>query len=343
MTERHAHLVGSLPGATAREAMSRALDLLGPHLTSLPDGETGERRNWILSVIEGLRDHPDLELAKDGDWSDYDRVPRLKVRRSHRLYGAALDFGHVSVVRESLADFRELTETAGRTDLDFQQGVPGDLDLAVFTLGPPAGARHRRAFTEATIAEVRDVADLTGERALFQLEVPFELAVTAKAPAPVRRALVRGLARGITGVAAGAAPGTRFAVHLCMGDMNNRPIDRMTDADPVVQLTNALVRAWPDDRPLELVHAPFAAGDVPAPTDPDFYAPLAELDLPPTVRFAAGIAHESQGLDDQRGIRDRVEWLLGRPVDVAAACGLGRRTDEAATEVMRRTADLCAD
>jgi hypothetical protein len=247
-----------------------------PSLISLPDGETGERRKWILSVIEGLRDHPDL-------------------------------------------------------------------DLAVFTLGPPAGARHRRAFTEATIAEVRDVADLTGERALFQLEVPFELAVTAKAPAPVRRALVRGLARGITGVAAGAAPGTRFAVHLCMGDMNNRPIDRMTDADPVVQLTNALVRAWPDDRPLELVHAPFAAGDVPAPTDPDFYAPLAELDLPPTVRFAAGIAHESQGLDDQRGIRDRVEWLLGRPVDVAAACGLGRRTDEAATEVMRRTADLCAD
>lgn len=50
-----------------------ALDVLGPYLRTLPDGETGERRNWIISIVEGLRAHPDLELRKPGDWSDYDR------------------------------------------------------------------------------------------------------------------------------------------------------------------------------------------------------------------------------------------------------------------------------
>jgi hypothetical protein len=53
MSEREAHLVGSLPGPTAAAAMSTALQILGPHLRSLPDGETGERRNWVISIIEG--------------------------------------------------------------------------------------------------------------------------------------------------------------------------------------------------------------------------------------------------------------------------------------------------
>jgi hypothetical protein len=54
---RTAHLVGSLPESTAREAMSVALDILGPYLRSLPDGETGARRNWIISIVEGLPDN----------------------------------------------------------------------------------------------------------------------------------------------------------------------------------------------------------------------------------------------------------------------------------------------
>ena len=44
--------------------MRLAMTTLGRHLRCLPAGETGERRNWIISVIEGLRNHPDLELAK---------------------------------------------------------------------------------------------------------------------------------------------------------------------------------------------------------------------------------------------------------------------------------------
>ena len=142
MAERDAHLVGSLPGATPAEAMSTALDILGPRLRSLPDGETGERRNWVISIIEGLRQHPDLELKKTGDWSDYDKIPVLKVKRGHTLYGANLDFGHVAAVTESYPAFREAADAAGRPDLVFQEGVPGDFDLAMF-----ASARAERCGT----------------------------------------------------------------------------------------------------------------------------------------------------------------------------------------------------
>lgn len=343
MATREAHLVGSLPGATAGEAMETALGIVGPYLRSLPDGETGERRNWILSVVEKLRAHPDLELRREGDWSDYDRTPRFGVRRGHRLLGATLDLGHLAAVRETFPAFEKVRAAAGRYDLVFQQGVPSDLDLALFALGPSGAVRYRRPFTEATLVEVRAIAALTGPDTLFQVEMPAELVLLARTPARLRPVLARLLARGVAQLAAGAAPGTRFAAHLCLGDMNNRAFGTMDDVGPLVLLANALLEAWPADRPLELVHAPFAAADQPATTAVSFYAPLQQLRIPASVRFAAGFVHEAQALEEQRRIRSIVEEHLGRPVVLASACGLGRRTEQAARSVLERTAELCAD
>jgi hypothetical protein len=343
MSTREAHLVGSLPGPTADVAMATALQTLGPYLRSLPDGETGERRNWIISIIEGLRSHPDLELRKPGDWSDYDKTPQLKIRKGRKLYGASLDFGHVDAVRRTFPQFEVARTAARRTDLVFQQGVPGDFDLAMFTLGPPGALRHRRPFTEATLGEIRGVAGISGPETLFQIEIPVELVLLAKAPAPARPGLARLLAKSVTGLAAAAPEGTQFAVHLCLGDMNNRAFGTMTDVGPLVQLSNAITRTWPAGRPLALVHAPFAAADHPATTDPAFYAPLRQLNLPSATRFAAGFAHESQTLSDQRTIRSMIDDLLRREVVISSACGLGRRTEAAGRAVLERTAELCND
>jgi hypothetical protein len=343
LSTRVAHLVGSLPGATPDAAMGTALELLGPYLRSLPDGETGDRRNWIVSIIDGLRTHPDLELKKAGDWSDYDRTPQMRVRKGHRLYGASLDFGHVAAAQDSFPLFAEARTAAGRDDLTFQAGVPGDFDLAMFALGPPGALRHRRPFTEATLAEIRDVKVVTGNDTLFQIEVPVELVLLAKAPAAARPTLARVLARTVTGLAAATAPGTRFAVHLCLGDMNNRAFGTMTDVGPLVLLAHAILARWPADRPLEVLHAPFAAADQPATVDPAFYGPLRDLALPPGLLFAAGFAHERQSLPDQRRIRSMVEDHLGREVAVSAACGLGRRSEADGRAVLERHAELCAD
>jgi hypothetical protein len=70
---------------------------------------------------------------------------------------------------------------------------------------------------------------------------------------------------------------------------------------------------------------------------------LNQLKLPASVRFAAGFVHEAQPLEDQVRIRTIIEEHLGRTVVIASACGLGRRTDEAARLVLERTAELCAD
>jgi hypothetical protein len=70
------HLVGSIPADDADMAMREALTRFGPHLRSVPDGETVERRNWIVHIIESFCSHPDPQMSTDGDWSGYDRLTR---------------------------------------------------------------------------------------------------------------------------------------------------------------------------------------------------------------------------------------------------------------------------
>ena len=42
-----AHLVGSVPLADAEEVFRRSAKVLGARLRRIPDGETGERSDWI--------------------------------------------------------------------------------------------------------------------------------------------------------------------------------------------------------------------------------------------------------------------------------------------------------
>lgn len=340
MMNRHAHLVGSVPADNAEQAMTLAADLLGPSLLTLPDGETGERRNWIVSMVEGLREHPDLELARDGHWRSYDDTPRFRVRRGHHLFGANLDLGIAESAIASRGAFERVRASLGRPEMLQQVGIPGDLDLAMFSFGPAGALRQRGAFTEALVGQMRRTREAIGDDVVFQVELPAELVALAKAPGPTRPGLARVLARGVTTLASGAPAGSRFGLHLCLGDMNNQAFGTMGDVAPLVNLANALVRGWPDGRPLDYVHAPLGAADHPAPTEPAFYRPLAELSLPARTRFVAGFAHEGQSLSDQTRIRDTVERLVGHPVDVAAACGLGRRDAATGRANLERTAAL---
>lgn len=337
---RGVHLVGSIPAESTEAAMREATTRLGDRLRTLPDGETGDRSRWIVHIVESLRAHPDLQVNRDGDWSDYDHATNFRVRRGHRLRGETLDFGHMAAYQDGLRVIEELRREPGLDQLAFQAGIPGDLDMALFTLGPIGAFRHRAAFTDATVREITQLHRQAGDGVVFQLELPAELVFMTKMPGPLRQAMAAFLASGVARLAARSPEGARFGVHLCLGDLGHRALGRMRDVGPLVALANALLKRWPTGRPLEYVHAPFAAGIDPAPLDEAYYRPLAKLRLPDDVRFAAGFVHEDGDLDQHRRIRDIIERQLSRRVDLSAACGLGRRTPEAAHRTMEISAEL---
>ncbi len=48
---RAVHLVGSIPGDDAEHVMRGTVARLGERLRMIPDGETGQRRDWIVHII----------------------------------------------------------------------------------------------------------------------------------------------------------------------------------------------------------------------------------------------------------------------------------------------------
>ncbi|HEX8819881.1 MAG TPA: hypothetical protein VF794_08165 [Archangium sp.] len=339
---RNIHLVGSLPFDSTAEAMEAALTQLGERLRSLPDGETGARRNWIMERVESFRRHPDLELVREGDWSSYDKTPVFGIRRGHALRGESLDLGYMAAFEAGYPLFLERRRALGLTsaELAYQVGIPGDFDVALFTLGPKGPFLHREPFTEATLRELREIHARGGQDVVFQLEVPAELIFTTRMPGLLQEPMARFLAAGISRLAARSPEGARFGLHLCLGDLNHRALGRMRDVSPLVRLSNAVVRSWPAGRSLDYVHVPLAGGIEPPPVEPAFYEPLRRMRLPSRTRFIAGFVHEKQPLEEQRRVLALLEGLVGRTVDVAASCGLGRRERGAALANLERAATL---
>lgn len=327
---RSVHLVGTVPADDAKAAFELFAESLGEHLPRwVPDGETGDRLDWVQRIIEGLRTHPDLRLARDGDWSDYGNTPYFTVAPGSSFTSLELDYS--TYFHESWPEFQTFRSEHGG-DHVLQVGIPSQIDLSLISFGfkPAPGLTQMAPFRDATVREITRIQAVAGDDAVFQLEIPVPLILLARLPAPLRPVVANRLAAELVKVVRRSPPGARFGLHLCYGDMNHKSMGDPEDSEPLVQLANALVRAWPGAQRLEFVHAPFARGEEPPPLDPEFYAPLAGLRLPAGVRFAAGLVHEGRTVAEMVSLRDRVESLVGRRVDVGAACGLGRRDRERA-------------
>ncbi|WP_165777661.1 hypothetical protein [Amycolatopsis antarctica] len=313
----------------------------GCGLRTLPDGEVGDRLDWVVKVINGLADHPDLEMVKEGRWADYQDDMRFRVRRGHRVDPETIDLGYAAAAERSYREFTELRQaTPALEHTAFQVGLPSDLAFSFFSFGPVPAFAKRGLFRAALAREVTEIRTHTGDDAVFQIELPVETVLAGKPPGPLRGAMAGVLARGVAATVTAMPRGTRFGLHLCFGDLNRKSLVYPADAAALATLTNALGRAWPAGYPLEFVHLPLAFGDRPPVTGEAFYRPLAGLRLPEGVRLIAGLAHEDQSIGDQRAVLGMVERCTRREVAVANSCGLGRRDRELADAALARAVEL---
>ena len=122
MPERvQTHLVGSLPFADAGQAMQESLQRLGETLPYLPDGETGERANYIMHLVDRLARNPALSSREvtgrlGGQTA---RMKRFSIRR-----GRELQLGELGYFRDrsaSLPLFHKLREEYGRPELRYHE------------------------------------------------------------------------------------------------------------------------------------------------------------------------------------------------------------------------------
>ncbi|MBB5166310.1 hypothetical protein [Mycobacterium sp. AZCC_0083] len=342
MADRKTLLVGSIPGDDTEQAVELAMGELGSTLLAVPDGETGSRSQWVVSIVEGLRTNPAVVLKKDGAWSSYDDRPKYKVRRGLGIDPASLELGYSDAYRESRMVVEAVTRKHGVTDVAHQVGVASGFDLALFALGLPGALRHRGTFNTAVAREIDTISTASDGDVLFQIEAPAELVMVAQAPRVLRRIMAAWAARIFVELPRMSQPTTQFGVHLCFGDLGNQAMVRgLRDCSAAVALANAVVARWPSGVSLQYLHLPLAAGDEPPTLDPAYYAPLARLRVPTTTRVVAGFVHEGLSDGQLRLVLRLVESAAGRRVDIAAPCGLGRRERDVARRIMQSSRTLC--
>src|ERR1700687_1923623 len=101
-------LIGSVPLADAEEVLRTTAEVLGDRVRRLPDGETGDRSNWVGFQIEYMARSIQLELVP-ADPNSYAPLPSLKLRPGVSARDVTFGgLGYAAAARASYAVFERL-------------------------------------------------------------------------------------------------------------------------------------------------------------------------------------------------------------------------------------------
>jgi hypothetical protein len=328
---RPIHLVGSVPLGSAAEVFEQVSDRLESLISRIPDGETGERLQFIGWQEKVIQSAAGLQPA--GEW-------QVAGKRSV-LYGLASGvaapevtfgaLGYADAAKASFAAFKGL-RNAGRIvrETRMQVSLPTPLTVLIkyaardslLALWPVYEARMRSELDAILRA-------IPHELLAIQWDVAPEVHTLLEQPNSEltrligRSNVVAAIARITDHVPAGVDVGW----HLCYGDSGHRHIVEPHDMSIMVELANDLSAAT--QRAVNWIHMPVPKDR----HDAAYFAPLKKLDLRPGAIPMLGLIHMHDGLDGARS-RAAAACKVLPWFGVATECGLGRRAPESIPELL---------
>lgn len=329
-------LCGSYPldNNTSPTAHINAMLELAPNIVALGGGEhRKEEENWVVPVARDTHERlTGFTLSKNSGlqyWHYPLRTLRgliLAPRVALRLRsGTQPVLPYVAWANEDHATITAITNNKkGKAAALTMRGVPSAKALQFFS-----GITGHLKMFEKLLAE--QISTMKAD--IIQLELPAELALISLAPSPIKNAVTKRLAASIERTIRQTPKGTRFAMHLCWGDLGHRPFVPKPFQSHInaVKLINAIssLSVWNDGWQLHTIHVPFCDGDNPPSQDKEEYKAYDELlPLPKDTMFALGILHASQDTKATRKTADTLMNILRKrgltQFALAAPCGFGR-------------------
>lgn len=342
MPPTHVHFNGSVNLADAGSVMREIIARVPSGVRRVPDGETGDRGNWIFFQMQKFLQSPALVPARplDAAAGDYEQMPQLRL--ADGVDPADMrwpDPGYADAYLESYATFAALRdEGVIPRGVRFQVEYPTPLASIGAYVVPEQQQTLLGSYEQAMFADLdRLIRALPHDEVAVQWDVAVEFGILEDSFGPggsqAFDAIVTGLARCIDQVPADVPAG----LHLCYGDYGHQHFKQPESLALQVRVLNAVTETA--GRPVS-----FVSFTVPQyQRDEAYFAPLAELAADPDteLNFALVPYHPA---DQAPGTTDDQVLFIdaglaasqggSRAWGICTECGMGRASRDEIPELL---------
>jgi hypothetical protein len=327
------HLVGSIPLRDAREVFTTVSDILGDRVHRLPDGETGERKNWVGFQYAVLARHPQFESVgppadpdimanETADTVDGYNMP-AKLRPRAGVTPETIEIGSLGYADAALKSYREFAAlkrdgiVAARTRM--LVAFPTPMAPVAFFIEPPHVSAVLPVYAKALMSEVsRIAAAIPHQELAIQWDVALEFALWEglfpPPPGDWKEMILEQLAK----IGDAIPTDIELGYHLCYGDRGHKHFIEPGDMANLVEVANGIAARV--RRTIQWVHMPVPRDR----SDAAYFAPLINLALKPETELFLGLVHRGDGIE---GTRKRIAAARAAVAKfgIGAECGMGRR------------------
>jgi hypothetical protein len=332
MPPDHVHFNGSVNLADAESVMREIAVRVPSGLRRIPDGETGDRRNWIFFQLQKFLQLPWLVAARplDAAEADYAELPLLRLADGIDPAEVSWpDLGYAHVYLRSYQTFAALRgQGVIPAGVRFQVQYPTPLASIGAFIVPEQQQALLGSYERALFADLdRLLREIPHRDVAVQWDVAVEFGVLEEMFAPggaqAFDAIVAALARCADQVPTDIPVG----LHLCYGDYGHQHFKQPESLGLQVRALNAVIAAA--GRPVS-----FVSFTVPQyQRDESYFAPLAQLAADPGTELNFALvpyrpAEQAPGTTDaqialiEAGLAaspgGRRDW------GICTECGMGR-------------------
>jgi hypothetical protein len=335
---RDVYLVGSVPMANAREVFEKVSAALGARIKRLPDGETGERGDWISWLEPVFAENP--AFVKSGEFFRVHATGTGRERYTLKggLKPADVNFENLfyaDIAKQSYAEFKRLKQvgkivsgTKFQVDL-----VPAHSVIWLFLVD----ALHAAIDPIYNAALMREIDKVAAAIPHDELAIQFDVASAVFArlernePSSYGRTKAEmqdAFAAILVELGNRVPADIDLLYHLCYGDSGHKHVVEPTDMADMVEFANRVSRQI--ERPISLIHMPVPRNRA----DDAYFAPLAKLQLRPETELCLGLVHHTDGVEGSKRRLDTAKRHASR-FSIATECGFGRRDPGTIPELLR--------
>ena len=320
------HLIGSIPLDNSERVFRTLAGELGPFISRMPDGETGERSRWVYFQRQMLLDHPAMEIdptVPPYKFIQWDGKVVREVEQVHFKTGvdpAAVVFetGYDKAALASWKIFKRLRMAGAiAPHTRFQVCLPTPQASGYLYVSGPARETYFTVYERALKAALANIvaaipaADLSIQWDVCQEVLVFENYFKDR-PVHYRSQIFEMLGRLGDAVPAGFEMG----FHLCYGSPRDEHLVQPRDAAILVEMMNGIAAAT--KRRIDFLHIPVPKNRI----DEAYYAPLKSWKRPAGTKLYLGLLHH----EDEAGDKARivVARRFADDFGLSAECGWGR-------------------